>query len=107
MNIDEQSPYAQGIIKIAAERNEHVEKHGFDLDHDKTNNKGELANVAVAIITGDNTHFPKWWGTQFLVRAAGKSRIEKLAIAGSLIAAEIDRLLYEEQLNQKQDESLL
>lgn len=107
MDINEESPYAQGVIKIADERLEHLTKHKFDLDHDKTNNKGELANVAVAIITGDNTHFPKWWGTEFLVKAAGKSRIEKLTIAGSLIAAEIDRLLYEEQLNQKQDETVL
>lgn len=80
-----------GIEIIAKERQEHFDKHGFTLEGDLVYDKGELASCATAILQQDVSIWP--WNPDFLIKHIfRKTRQEQLAIAGSLVAAEIDRL---------------
>ena len=80
------------IELITKERAEQIEKHGFDSSHDETNDDGELRHVAACLITGAKTYYPDHWDKSFLVKFEAKDDIERLVVAGALIAAEIDRL---------------
>lgn len=89
-----------GIELIAEERQEQLEKHGWNLMHDVLHTDGALAKVAATLAangtdlrticagsaygTNDNP-----WG---LVDKLQNDRIHQLRVAGALIAAEIDRL---------------
>lgn len=89
-----------GIEMIADERRAHVEQKGYTADHDDTHAGGELAVAGAALAaygTGFGLTSPDGsieesnpWG---LVWKHKNNRVRQLAIAGSLIAAEIDRLL--------------
>lgn len=90
-----------GIELIATERSEQIEKHGYHLTHDvKHHDGGELIIAAEAIIdhiTSDSEideigSFPASWEDAYCFKILRKSKIDKLVIAGALIAAEIDRL---------------
>lgn len=90
-----------GIEMIADERREQIEKHGFDAAHDDRafNGSGELSRVAAYLIANTDWHrgkivatYPPGWRREFVSKFESKSEIEKLVIAGALIAAEIDRL---------------
>src|SRR3982750_4639101 len=87
-----------GIELIADERKEQIEKHNFDLERDKElNNDEQLAQAAIFVLTQDPLDYPKDWDLWFYdaIRLKGdtlEADIKKLAIAGALIAAEIDRL---------------
>jgi hypothetical protein len=91
-----------GIEMIAKERKEQVEKHGFnDVHDDKSFNRcGELKQAAAYLIaeTGTNhkdiliADYPDNWHVGFKIKFARKTHIEKLVVAGALLAAEIDRL---------------
>lgn len=85
-----------GIELIAQEREEQINKHGRTLESDAEINKhGELAQVARYLcstipVSGE---YPRNWSQSFRWHVdKNKSRIERLVIAGALIAAEIDRL---------------
>lgn len=91
---------------IAAERARQVKK--FGAKHDDTEHRqGELVHAAVCVAesrengdrfglvhvssSGVNVRYPEpWRGVERL--RTGRSRIGRLAVAGALIAAEIDRL---------------
>ena len=81
-----------GIELIAEKRAKHESK-GWDAKHDKLHRHGELALVAARLIvigTDANIIHPDGipdWGLD------KREDIDRLAIAGSLIAAEIDRLI--------------
>jgi len=91
-----------GIALIAKERQEQIEKHGYDLEHDTDEHKHqELRIVAVRALTiSDNPskdgHYTTrnincaWADTEDYI--CSKPYKERLIIAGALIAAEIDRL---------------
>ncbi|MHC1791834.1 hypothetical protein [Solidesulfovibrio sp.] len=93
-----------GMELIAAERRRQVEEKGFTAEHDDQHQDSELAfaacyfGIPCMFREGDETIFPATlfkqtgWDLNSATRE-GKSRIERLAIAGSLIAAEIDRLI--------------
>ena len=88
-----------GLELIAEERQEQIEKHGFDVKHDKELYEAdELVDAAVFAITGDYNFYPKtwgdWWANKMIAKtnATPHSKIERLRIAGALLAAEIDRL---------------
>ena len=86
-----------GIELISIERQEQIEKHGYDLHHDvNVNNEGELHRAAVIIIDAEHNGIEDWqrleWNKKMYLKIVNKTRIEQLAIAGALIAAEIDRL---------------
>jgi len=80
-----------GLDKIAKERDDHFRK-GFDANHDKMNDEGQLAQAVVYSITLKEEDYPLGWRIWFMNKMRDKPLVERLAIAGSLCAAEIDRL---------------
>jgi len=85
------NPVLTGIEEIAKERKEQIQKHGFSIDHDVNYyTEGQLVDAAVGLLT-DNSNAPDNWNVAQYNKMIGKSGIEKLIIAGALIAAEIDR----------------
>jgi len=82
-----------GAQLIAKARQEQIEKHGRTHDLDRLENgKTEIIAAAVAIAASNLDFWPEALAHQVFENILKKSRIEQLAIAGALIAAEIDRL---------------
>ena len=88
----------RGIDLIFAERLRQEKEKGYDAAHDDRHAKGELADFALAILNGaDPADYddPESWVTEAYAHLHAKyahDPICRLAIAGALIAAEIDRL---------------
>lgn len=86
-----------GIELIAEERQEQIEKHGFDAGHDEFNDADQLVNAALYAVTGDDKYYPsdwdEWWRNKMVAKTASTplSKIERLKIGGALFAAAIDR----------------
>ena len=93
---------ATGIELIAAERQEQIEKHNFDIVWDAAENtKGELS-VGAGILSQkfipvNLTLIPNGWDERLWRKMLNKPYKDRLIIAGALIAAEIDRLNYLEE----------
>jgi len=90
-----------GIELIAEERQEQIEKHGYDIDWVKYNpiyyDKGQFLQAAcLLMVVGEMLitplDYPTNWPYEDCEKMISKSPIERLAVAGALIAAEIDRL---------------
>ncbi len=88
-----------GIEMISAERVEQIEKHGFNDAHDlgPGHSNGELVAAAVYLLAGVPRGsklgaYPITWKRTYKKKFDEKNRIERLVIAGALIAAELDRL---------------
>lgn len=83
-----------GIELIAKERQEQIEKHGFTLGHDIQVHSDDEALIDCAryLISDNEMFYPEDWGMKTLEKLRTKTEIEKLVVAGALIAAEIDRL---------------
>lgn len=81
-----------GIELITEERAEQIQKHGFDANRDDNYTIEELKDVATYLLTGEARFYPHTWSKEWKDKFDKKTRIEKLAIAGALLAAEIDRL---------------
>jgi hypothetical protein len=88
-----------GVKLIAIERREQIEKHGRTLERDDIENAaGELALGAEMLLAVeheegiDQESYPGGWDKEMCLRMINKPQIERLIIAGALIAAEIDRL---------------
>ncbi|MEP2445610.1 MAG: hypothetical protein ABJI69_00155 [Balneola sp.] len=81
-----------GITKIQKERKDHLTKHGYTAEHDDQYTKEELLDAALFCITGDMSNAPVSWHDEFYRKVFRKCRVDQLAVAGALIAAEIDRL---------------
>lgn len=82
-----------GIELIAEERQEQIEKHGRTITKDVAyNNRGQLADGAIAMINKDSSEFPKEWDRKVTQKMVAKGYKHRLIIAGALIAAEIDRI---------------
>lgn len=85
-----------GIEIIAAERQRRIDEEGFSIEHDVINYPNdELAKAAICYTTANHARrgvmvlWPwdkSWW------KPTPDDRIRELAKAGTLIAAEIDRL---------------
>lgn len=97
-----------GVSIIAAERQRQVEVEGYRFAHDDQHDEGELAIAAACYAASsansqlfiDNTGAGEsnamvdpWPFEKELDKRLKHNRIKKLAIAGALIAAELDRLL--------------
>ena len=83
-----------GIDLILAERWEQIRKHGRTIERDAIENEdGQLKYGAQALIAEIEEDFPSDWEKGLWDRLMAKPEIERLTIAGALIAAEIDRLL--------------
>jgi len=87
-----------GIELIAKERQEQIDKHGYTPEKDKHYTKKELIHVATAILNKEPSFWPHSWSIEKYNKICSKPKKERLAIAGALIAAEIDRVLLEENM---------
>lgn len=95
-----------GIELIAQERKEQLEKHNRPIENDVAyNSEHQLSWAASRLcrIFPTNT-LPKDWNKDLWLKMILKPYKERLIKAGALIAAEIDRLLYIEKLNQLEQE---
>lgn len=81
-----------GLELIAKERKEQIEKHGWNAEHDDQHREEQLTGVALYALTEDIDFWPDDWDDDVLIKIAAKNAKEKLAVAGAMIAAEIDRL---------------
>lgn len=86
-----------GINEIAIERKEQIEKHGWSLENDQYYSRGQLGCAAKYALMSYTGIWPPDWDPYFKVKVDKKPLIERLRVAGALIAAEIDRLLLMEQ----------
>lgn len=85
----------KGILLIGIERQEQITKHKHTVKQDaELNASGQLINAALTLIKSKGSALPKSWTTAVVLKMKDKSEIERLTIAGALIAAEIDRLQY-------------
>lgn len=105
MSDTDQPVVAEGVKRIAAERQRQIEKEGWTPEHDDDHEHGELAVAAAwyavhgtdAIIEypHDAPEGSGWpWGAQW---CKPEDTVRNLERAGALIAAEIDRLLRREK----------
>lgn len=81
-----------GIELITEERQEQIEKHGWDLNNDADYSHNELIKAALFCIDQNMFEWPFFWDDRFRTNIYFKSRVDQLKVAGALIAAEIDRL---------------
>lgn len=81
-----------GIQLIARERQEQIEKHGFSIERDLSYKSQELKYAAMYLLCGMSSFFPRTWAAKFQFAFDRKTELEKLVVAGALIAAEIDRI---------------
>lgn len=94
MTWTKQAERKSGIELIAQEREEQFSKHKRTISQDAIDNSiGELKHAAVGLCTGLIEDMPSEWGLENCKKMLAKSEIERLTIAGALIAAEIDRLI--------------
>ena len=88
-----------GIELIAKERQEQIEKHDRPTEYDVMYNANkELYHLAMATLLGTKNLLPERHpGWDVIVdNMVSKQYKERLIIAGALIAAEIDRIQYNE-----------
>lgn len=98
-----------GIEVIAIERQEQIKKHNRSIENDvKENYHFQLASGAMQLIRPDEFRTPLFfavsfhrsapvsWDKSLWNKMMTKPYKERLIIAGALIAAEIDRLQYNE-----------
>lgn len=82
-----------GVMLIARERQEQIEKHGFSVKEDvEFYQKNELIKAALFCIDTSVFEWPFYWQEEFRGKILAKTDpVERLRVAGALIAAEIDR----------------
>lgn len=87
-----------GIQLIAKERQEQIEKHGFDVEHDEYYSHGELVdafNFCIAQARKDYSakerSWPEHWDEHFKQKIIKKSKIGQLTVAGAFLKAENER----------------
>lgn len=85
-----------GIELIATERQEQIEKHGWNLKRDADYAKGELIRAAQFCLNTASHHLWPWHdngvGTHFYNKIISKDYERRIIIAGAFCAAELDRL---------------
>lgn len=86
-----------GVDRIAAERKEQQEKHGFSIEFDVDFNKKEILSIAAKSILYEGIYArlnacPANWNKEKWDKMSHKSYEERLVLAGAWIAAELDRI---------------
>jgi len=90
-----------GIELIAIERQEQIEKHGRTIEQDIINNSQFQLTEAASFLCNPETdpedydiqeYLPVGWDLDLFTNICHKPYIERLIIAGALIAAEIERI---------------
>lgn len=85
-----------GVELIQQERTRQIEKLGWTEGHDRKHTNEELAGAAAFYVIPEKYgEFLLFWPWDEPHKKSKKTRILQLAIAGALIAAEIDRLVKE------------
>jgi len=79
-----------GAGLISAERQRQIERENFTAAHDDQHSDGDLVRAAVAYIDPNG---PFKWPDGRAPDFTKHGHVERLVIAGALLAAEIDRLL--------------
>jgi hypothetical protein len=95
-----------GIEMIAEERESQIVKHGRTIEMDAEINKGkQLSDAASVLITPAIgtprkrlSLMPSDWDDSVALHMCKKTYKERLIISGALIAAELDRIMFEETL---------
>ena len=90
----------KGILLIAQERQEQIDKHGRSVRYDAEFNRfGQFQDAAIMLMQTDRAKMnpPSLWDKSLWNKMIIKPEKERLIIAGALIAAEIDRIQYEEE----------
>ena len=83
-----------GIGLIANERQEHFTKHQQTIKDDaRVNNEAQLLDAAKKILSSDEVP-PKNWDKVRWAYMITKPLNERIVIAASFLAAELDRLIY-------------
>lgn len=93
----------QGIVKISIERDSQFLKHGYSIESDlKNNNAHQLSKAASILCVHESDygcleieyfiedHCPDGWDKKRWEYMLRKPFLERLVIAGSLLAAQID-----------------
>jgi hypothetical protein len=92
---------SKGIEMIAAERKRQTEQEGWTPEHDAQHDQGELTIAAACYALNKMPTYADHWQAETSEwwpwhpdwdKREKHDRIRSLAIAGALIAAEIDRL---------------
>lgn len=81
----------KGIDYIRAERQKQLRKYENAEDDRHTN--GQLVKAAIYALTQDNDIYPDDWTFTFKNSIKDREQVDRLSIAGALIAAEIDRVV--------------
>ena len=83
-----------GIELIADERKDQIEKHGRTIERDiKENTSEQLPTAVIRLLQRDRYDVPPpfMWSEKIWEHMNSKPYLDRLVIAGALIAAEIDR----------------
>lgn len=106
---------SQSVRSIVQERVEQKMLHGYDDDHDSVYEERELIQAASAILALDSGAYAKpaneaysiWpdgWDSAILTHIVSeKPYLNRLAVAGALIVAEMDRVLHLPEEAQRPD----
>ncbi len=97
-----------GIELIAIERQEQKEKHGYDVTNpanEEFYHPYKLVEAAMFSLTRNDEYYPKKWGNTWKDKMNIKDAtlqhperyLQRLIIAGALLAAEIDRIQSQQQ----------
>lgn len=79
-----------GIDHITQERREQIEKHKWNDDIHKD---GELVQAALFALDPMKFDWPENWSYDTMLKIKEKSKFNRLAVAGALLAAEMDRII--------------
>lgn len=100
-----------GIELIAQERKSQIEKHGLtaEVDAAKNANRQLIEAISLMLPEGDEQDnkiylkarldgIPTGWSPRVWEKMAKKSYLERLVMAGAMLAAEIDRINHSENI---------
>lgn len=102
-----------GIELIAVERQKQIDKHGFTAEHHVVNSekwysKDQMAKAAIFLLDPNTlsteelqSNVPLNWDKEWFKTLNSRDSKERLIIAGALIAAELDRLNFMEEMLEK------
>lgn len=94
-----------GIELIAAERQEQIGKHNYSKNYDvHRNDNRQLSQAALMLLSVDfeegidSSSYPDGWEHPACAYMISKPYKDRLVIAGALLAAELDRLSGNEEI---------
>lgn len=87
-----------GAELIAIERDEQINKHGYNVGNDTDYGENELIKAALFCINSQVFEWPFDWSSKSRDKILySKDEVQRLTVAGAFIAAQIDRIQLIEQ----------